>query len=861
LENLSAFIYIKMDKQQFEELRTKNNEIIEKQKKDRYYWARKEEKELLRIFELIEKYCNVKYVGDSVIIDTNAFKFFKCGIKPKVKDVLTQINELMISTFLPLKPTEMVYTHRAITDFVKILASLWRESRKLVILKDLSFHTNNPTLEQKSFELKAWIKTHETDIQGKLIYRLEKPMFWRADVKTLESMKFAVEINPELKIKLDQLARMEKEEYYKVIINPHEEGIKVLVYQYIESRYKERLEKKCEIKYYLRYDPEYPERSEITRLKFIERRPDLDTDKRSCYVAKYFTFPTIRQFFKNEGFNVLVHPSLIHKLPKLPFEIKPRFQLIDYPQAEAFANWKKNSCIGTIEMPTGTGKSHVGLWAIANLQTTTLIVVPTINIKNQWIKFLKKWLGIPGKYIGEFYGPVKEIKPITVALIQSASKYTKKRKNLELNNGNNLSKADKKVLQLAKEVGEITKNFGLFITDEGHHMAAPVWQQISVDLKTINRMSLTATPRREDKNEALIFFMMGDIVFDTTYYKCAIKSKPKLVSPIKYERITVELTPKEYKMLDLLAQFRAKRKWFKQAPYYAKKQIKKEIMMIEEELYDLWIMHPYIKAGGSKNLSIMRVVHCYAENKFRELIKILKKHKDDRILIFNEYVKGTKIISDYLKENNIDHYVMTGSTPEEDRETMLMLFKALPGQIILTTTVLDEGVDVPNCNVVIIFNGTKTPRQMIQRIGRGCRYKPTKIEYAYELIVQSYKIDKEKGWYRTQDYEYKDALDKLLNYEFNASMYRDPSAIVEPEKQEELVNKTLEIADQKCAIDGCFQLKSTNKFGICRVHIEMMKNIIDKKKKHIYLNIEEQFVYASVKNILKRLKRKKEVKT
>ena len=140
----------------------------------------------------------------------------------------------------------------------------------------------------------------------------------------------------------------------------------------------------------------------------------------------------------------------------------------------------------------------------------------------------------------------------------------------------------------------------------------------------------------------------------------------------------------------------------------------------------------------------IRIIHLLAQNKFKELTKILKKHKHSKALIFNEYIYGTRLIHKHLENNDIYSEVLTGSTPGPQRELIFKDFRESVSGIIETTTVLDEGINVPDCNVAIIFNGRRRRRQMIQRIGRACRYKKYKIEYAYELVVEPEQKVKEE---------------------------------------------------------------------------------------------------------------------
>ena len=52
---------------------------------------------------------------------------------------------------------------------------------------------------------------------------------------------------------------------------------------------------------------------------------------------------------------------------------------------------------GCIVLPTGAGKTVLGIRAIEQINSSTLVVVPTIDLMDQWTQVLKKYL----KYEGE----------------------------------------------------------------------------------------------------------------------------------------------------------------------------------------------------------------------------------------------------------------------------------------------------------------------------------------------------------------------------------------------------------------------------------------------------------------------------
>ena len=75
---------------------------------------------------------------------------------------------------------------------------------------------------------------------------------------------------------------------------------------------------------------------------------------------------------------------------------------------------------GTLNSPTGSGKTVMGLFMIAHRQQPALVVVHTKDLAYQWIEQIIRFLGIPESQIGMIGSGKKQIgDAITVALVQS----------------------------------------------------------------------------------------------------------------------------------------------------------------------------------------------------------------------------------------------------------------------------------------------------------------------------------------------------------------------------------------------------------------------------------------------------------
>ncbi|MFW6111182.1 MAG: DEAD/DEAH box helicase family protein, partial [Thermoproteota archaeon] len=63
-------------------------------------------------------------------------------------------------------------------------------------------------------------------------------------------------------------------------------------------------------------------------------------------------------------------------------------------QQEGLEKWKKANRRGVIVLPTAAGKTYIGLKAISLLEVQTLIVVPTLDLLDQWKRRIEEYLNV-----------------------------------------------------------------------------------------------------------------------------------------------------------------------------------------------------------------------------------------------------------------------------------------------------------------------------------------------------------------------------------------------------------------------------------------------------------------------------------
>ena len=86
-------------------------------------------------------------------------------------------------------------------------------------------------------------------------------------------------------------------------------------------------------------------------------------------------------------------------------DLSTAYELRDYQQ-EALDAWVESNRRGVLELPTGAGKTVIALAAIADTGTPTLVVVPTIDLLEQWQRELETEFDAP---IGRLGGDRKSV--------------------------------------------------------------------------------------------------------------------------------------------------------------------------------------------------------------------------------------------------------------------------------------------------------------------------------------------------------------------------------------------------------------------------------------------------------------------
>jgi superfamily II DNA or RNA helicase len=354
-------------------------------------------------------------------------------------------------------------------------------------------------------------------------------------------------------------------------------------------------------------------------------------------------------------------------------------------QLKALEEWKKNDYRGIVVLPTGAGKTFLAVKAMEILQSSTLIVVPTIVLVEQWREVLEENFKIP---IGAIGGGNNELREITVATYDSASIRSRKLGNV----------------------------FELIIFDEVHHMPAPSYRKIAERYLAPFRLGLTATLQSDEAHELLFDELLGP-----TVYRLGVDDlSGEHLAEFFVKTIKIPLTDEEAQIYD------------RQYGIYRNYLRKNNIQIRSSNDYVRFVRRSGIDPHARRALLARKRAMDLAlnsQNKIDYLKSLIKKHPYEKTLIFTKHNKLVYMLSKDLLIPAITH-----QTPPEEREQILSYFMSGEYNRIVTSRVLDEGVDVPDASIAVIISGTGSKRQFIQRLGRILRKKPGKQAILFELV-------------------------------------------------------------------------------------------------------------------------------
>lgn len=390
-------------------------------------------------------------------------------------------------------------------------------------------------------------------------------------------------------------------------------------------------------------------------------------------------------------------------------------------QDEALNAWLTADRWGSIILPTGAGKTFLALRAIAATAVSTLVVVPTLDLLHQWYACLENAFNMT---IGVWYGQEKKLEPITVTTYPSA-------------------------WANAETLGN---QFKLIIFDEIHHLPAPSWHEIALMCAAPYRLGLTATypkrmkddPLSEGRGERMKTDASSPVgravLHPSSFHSDPVALLDELVGPVLYLKRIDDLAGDqlaEYRTLRLRVDLTPAERTVYDAAYAAYTGYVREARLRESHGPGWWNELTRRSANDHKarrakvaELKLKEIVH-QAQGKLDALDQLLREHRDQQMLVFTAHNRFAYQIA---RRHLIP--AITHQTAAAERKAILDNFRAGAYRAIVTSKVLNEGVDVPEAKIAVVLGGSASAREYVQRLGRVLRKRGNAQAVLYEVIAR-----------------------------------------------------------------------------------------------------------------------------
>jgi superfamily II DNA or RNA helicase len=412
--------------------------------------------------------------------------------------------------------------------------------------------------------------------------------------------------------------------------------------------------------------------------------PPFDWDDRvNVWRAMAYHYRAVREFLRREGIEFENRAPFYRTLT-----LTPKVHLAHRPyQEESLAAWEKAGRRGVIVIPTGTGKTFIALHAIARTARSALVVAPTIDLMNQWYDEMAHFFDAP---IGILGGGYHEVHDLTVTTYHSAY----------------------------DNMDQLGNRFGLLVFDEAHHLPGEMWSHIAEMAIAPYRLGLTATPEREDGRHERLDDLIGSII----YRKGISEMSGEYLSEYEVKRVKAQMVKEER------AAYQTAREEFSGF-------LNKHNLSLGKQ--DGWQRFLQLSSQSQEGRRAMlayrraRQIALGTAQKLRLLEDILRQHPRDRVLIFTSDNDTVYAISQEFLIPAITHQTKT-----KERKEILEKFNRGEYLAVVTSKVLNEGVNIPDANVAVILSGSGSVREHVQRLGRILRRKEGKQAVLYEIVTQ-----------------------------------------------------------------------------------------------------------------------------
>lgn len=330
-----------------------------------------------------------------------------------------------------------------------------------------------------------------------------------------------------------------------------------------------------------------------------------------------------------------------------------------------------NSCI--VKAPPGTGKSYIALYLILKLKLSTIIIVNTVSLCDQWSKLIKQLFNYE---CGIYNSNNKTIKNITIASIDSLTP-----KNSESRNK----------LQL------MANQFSFSIFDECHSLCSKKRSVVLSLFQTQYSIALSATPERADGFHRLLFFHFGDLC---EYEKTRNEFNPSVHFIFLYFKI-----PKNNNFNELLSFLINNDERNDVIVDQIEKHKHKNILLLSDRIKHLELLQDKLK---HKHIDSIKIVGSDNKTETQKTLDMLSNEHNTKTsnIVSNEHISQNNSSQNDISQNDIS---------QNENDTIV----SNSTNIILSTYLFfGTGISISKLDTLILASPKKNKINLEQYCGR-----------------------------------------------------------------------------------------------------------------------------------------------
>lgn len=264
------------------------------------------------------------------------------------------------------------------------------------------------------------------------------------------------------------------------------------------------------------------------------------------------------------------------------------------------------------------------------------------------------------------------------------------------NVGVDMSLCDVSMVQtVSRRLNELP-DYDLIITDEAHHSTAKTYTNIYDQFRDVTKLGFTATPIRLNKGG------LGEVYSDLiTSVSTQWLIENHYLAPYKYYSVKLADTSGLHTV----------------AGEFNQNEVAQ--LMENKEIYGDTVKQWKRLAEGKKT-----IVYCAS-------------------------VEAAKMTAERFSSEGYRSIALDGKTPQNERSEAMRAFREGEVKILCNMDLFGEGLDVPDCECVVLLRPTQSLSLHIQQSMRSMRYKPNKTAIIIDHVGNCYRHglpDDEREW-------------------------------------------------------------------------------------------------------------------